>query len=67
MLVLVLGDQSCLESENILVISKELNHVFFGRLRLQTEHATQRVFRSSVPVKRWDRMFYSCLLTLLDC
>lgn len=66
LLVLVLGDESRLETHDVLVVGEELGHVLFGRLGLETEDAAQRIFRSSVPVEGRNLMLDGSLLALLD-
>lgn len=66
LLVLVLGDESRLETHDILVVGKELSHIFLGRFWLETENATQGIFGSSVAVEGRNLMFDGSFLALLD-
>lgn len=65
-LVLVLGDESRLETHDVLIVGEELSHVLLGRLGLQTEHAAQGIFRSSIAVEGRNLMLDGSFLALLD-
>lgn len=64
-LVLVLGNQTCLEPKCVLVVCKYLCHVFLGRLGLKTKDASQRIFGRAVTVERRDLMLHCPTLDLL--
>lgn len=66
MLVLVLGDESRLETHDVLIVGEELGHVLFGRLGLETEYAAQGIFRSSISVEGRNLMLNSSFLALFD-
>lgn len=66
LLVLVLGDESRLETHDVLVVGEELGHVLLGRLGLETEDAAQRIFGSSVAIEGRNLMLDGSFLALLD-
>ena len=57
LLIFVLRNESSLKPKNILIICKNLSHIFFRWFRLQTEHTAKRIFRSTISIERRYLMF----------